>query len=859
MLPYAGIGFLSFKMDFLKIKEQIYFLITKGTLNETVISALQQDGKFIPNEGELWDYKKTFSCSEIDYAKIIRLALSMHNTYGGYVIFGVDEVKKDSMYEPFGIAPDLFSVQRFRGYMDKYIGRQIDCNYDEFVNNSVRYGLLQVPKRDLGTMSFPTIREAKFSGNKTVFNKNVVFYRDGDKCSAASTELDFIFLMGERELFSVSKDQKPVTHIIAHNLPDKSFICNNFIGRDEIIQSLWAWLSDEFEYAKVLVGEGGKGKTSIAYEFSRLLINSAARVFEQVIWLTAKKKQFKPTQNDYVSTPETHFQDATTLMMAICDRTGYSGDLLESLSENQLKRIAKSQLEIIPSFIVIDDVDSAEPNEQRKILETARVIIGSSGSRILLTTRANVSYSSDTSIHVPGLSGQDFLDYSESLFARYDIPLPDKRRLKRLETTSEGSPMFAEAIVRFILTGLEFDAAIDAWKGHKGESVRNAALKREVDQLSITSKKVLFALCVIGESSLTEIQGITEIESVEIQDAISELGSLFLIIGKPLIEEEPRFNTSESIRLLVQEQANTLLPNGESELTQLSKRADSKERNKSQSNHREVGYAINQANALIYNQEYGKARRTIESALRKPQFHDNKDLLLTRAKIDFHDESVSKRIVLARVNDAYRNGQRKDPLFEIWFKIEKTSAARDVCNLALQALGSEPKWVERYVKSSVEKANSSIDLDSAINVMAEAQKLLSDVLKVTKGKQRERYIEKSKKIVDLMYQRCIRDHNYEMGLLCSLTAIKEGDIRRFNFQNATFCISNLSKVVTNENMPKQRRKKTFRILDNSIIELEIELNKLPDSRHELKSKLILDIDSVKEESIYPYQFEIGNQ
>lgn len=841
-------------------KQTIYSLILKGSLDETVLFELQNNGEFIPVECELWDYKEEFEQRDEDYAKVVKLILSMFNTYGGYIVYGVKEVIKDTQFSAVGIEKGKFSIQKLKGALDKYLGRQIDVNYVELPAHSKWFGIIQIPKRVIGLPSLPTIREAKFSNNKQVFDKNCTFYRNVDRCVTASTETDFVFLMGDREPFPQSTNKKRIIHLISHNLPDKSFICNEFIGRESIIQSLWAWLSDEFEYAKVLVGEGGRGKTSIAYQFSRLLITSHAKPFEQVIWLTAKTKQFRPELDGYVSTPETHFSDVKSLLIEICEHTGYSGSDLADVSEQQLKRIAKDQLNIIPSFLIVDDVDSADPDEQRKILETAKVIIGTGGSRVLLTTRANVSYSSETSIPVPGLQGEDFSNYLESICERYKIANFNAKKVKTLEVVSEGSPLFTESVVRLIYNGLSFDKAVDSWKGHKGEAVRIAALRREIEQLSIVSRNILFALCVMGESSLTELHSITELEELEVHDAINELGNLFLVQSNRIIEEEPRFITSESLKTLIMEHPNEYLNKGSEYLLTIAKRLKSRERNKSSKRHVEVGKAINQALAMVYSDDFVKARKTVETLLKKPQFHENPDLLLMRAKIDFNDPEISRPQVIAKIDDAYRKGQRKETLFDIWYEleIENVSARIEISSRALESLGNESKWLNRFSDANVDKSERALTLEKRIEYMAEAHEALYKILKGTRStKERSHYQEKSKEITDSMYEHCRKERNFELGLRCAMGAIHKGDVRRENFTNSMFCLKALSKTVSNLTIPESKRRKTYLVLEESLMEFEIAVETKLKDRSWLQEQFAPEITAINEESIYPYQFEFG--
>src|ERR1035437_1274050 len=55
---------------------------------------------------------------------------------------------------------------------------------------------------------------------------------------------------------------------ILDTLPSRELIANDFVGRTAELTDLWRWLGDDSRQIWALVGDGGKGKTTIAYEFA---------------------------------------------------------------------------------------------------------------------------------------------------------------------------------------------------------------------------------------------------------------------------------------------------------------------------------------------------------------------------------------------------------------------------------------------------------------------------------------------------------------------------------------------------------------------------------------------------------------
>ena len=62
-----------------------------------------------------------------------------------------------------------------------------------------------------------------------------------------------------------------------------------FIGRKKELTDLWKWFNDPRANRCVLAGDGGKGKTAIAYEFAQKTADAAPYPLDMVLWVSAKK------------------------------------------------------------------------------------------------------------------------------------------------------------------------------------------------------------------------------------------------------------------------------------------------------------------------------------------------------------------------------------------------------------------------------------------------------------------------------------------------------------------------------------------------------------------------------------------
>ncbi|ABV86498.1 ATP-binding protein [Shewanella pealeana] len=777
-------------MDVSKIKKEIYEGILSGNVSKSIIDNLvRPDGSFLSKECELWDYKKTFEDTKDATLKTLKSIISFHNTYGGYLIFGVDEVEKDTSFVLSGVEKNLIDQQKLRGQFDRYFNQRLDLTYEEIVISSDKgdliIGLLHIPKRSKKNHSIASIVDGVNSKGKVILEKDTVYIRKIDECKRVVSQADFEFLVSDRHFDAEHGVPKKIRkNIIEHNLPDKNFICPDFIGRFEILQELWSWLSDDFKYTNVLAADGGKGKTSIAYEFSQLIIQSGTDLFEQVIWLTAKKQQFKAVYNQYVGVPETHYKDLETLLKEVCLRTGYLQDEVSEFTLQQLQRAARDGLALIPSFVVVDDIDSNSPEEQKRIMEIARSI-SSTSSRVLMTTRANNIYSSDSSILVPGLRGKEYIELVNTLCDAIGLPNFNEKNIGKLNVASEGSPLFTESILRLCKLGLSLEGAIEDWSGKSGDTVREAALRKEVSELSPEAIKILLTICYVGDLSRSELHQYTDFENSEVNIALEQLGNLFLVSSMGFIEEEPRFESTSSISKLVLSIANEIVPNSEAYIKRIREIGEGLEAN-TRVHIPEVGAAVRQCNSLLAAERFSDSRNTVRALIKKPRFKENSDLYFILAKTDYEDPLVSDEVARKSFVEAFIKGQRKPAFFEMWYQTEVNSGSSrsilEVCESALRSIGKfDSQWAERCAVANYNQASNTKNYENKVRYLVSCYGQLSKLLKISKRGKWEEHKQLSVKVVDALWDESMNNSKYEIAGSAIINAVNGGDIRSVNF------------------------------------------------------------------------------
>jgi hypothetical protein len=402
-----------------EIKQQISIYAEQGKLSKELANVIYRDGLFAPVEFECLDYKQDVGDTAYEKGKLVKRIVSFYNSYGGYLIFGVAETQSETQFEIVGIESSRIDVESLKASVKEFTGERIQltpmhASLLDLSGHEKNALFLHIPKRPNTNPPLHFVKNGPLSDNKKpIFLKDEIYCRRGDECVEAK---------GPRILELNGIRQNPYTITggaaiaallritrISHNLPDRNFICPKFIGREKFVDSLWRWLGDDLSHVKVLAGEGGLGKSSIAFEFAERVSKTRGAPFDQVIWLTAKEHQFSAFDDKYVRVPERHYTTYEELLLAMCERLPFTADELDGATAVEMKRMLKRGLTQVPSLLVIDDVDSLSPEEQRQVLELG-MIIGNSVSRLLLTTRYNQSYSSDTVIKISGFpSMRNFL------------------------------------------------------------------------------------------------------------------------------------------------------------------------------------------------------------------------------------------------------------------------------------------------------------------------------------------------------------------------------------------------------------------------------------------------------------------
>lgn len=530
-----------------KLISQLRLLVDELALNEEVIAALLPNGAPHDFEAELWDYKLDLpTLADVaneeekrqyraKIGELIKDAVALHNAYGGYVIFGV----ADSGAARVRGCEGEFDCGDFNKRIESYAGASIQCMYARLPSSQApsapHVGVLLVPRRASNAAPIRFQKKGPDRGNGTRCFSEETYVRVRDECRpAAARSEDWRFLHSDRSPPD-RRDRKtrtPVRTILPSRDPDLV----KFVGRDRTLSLLREWLTDMRSPVRLITGIGGLGKTTLAFRFAEEVGDTGAGEIEWIIWLTAKQQTFSALRGQMVATGKVDFSDLTGLYLAILEALSHQLPVEED--EPTLDQLADRVIDALQSYtclIIVDDIDSLNPDEQRETVASLSALalrtVGREipSSRVLMTSRIDQGMPPTSVVKISGLEEDEFAEYVANLCSTFSIPPIGKKVVGTLWQATSGSPLFAASIIRLVKVGESLTAAIDTWRGQEGEDVRRFAFEREITRLDLMQAKLLYAVVLLGETSVVDLSDVLDTTAKVVRDKISELQAYHLI------------------------------------------------------------------------------------------------------------------------------------------------------------------------------------------------------------------------------------------------------------------------------------------------------------------------------------------
>ncbi|WP_147442050.1 ATP-binding protein [Corallococcus exercitus] len=331
-------------------------------------------------------------------------------------------------------------------------------------------------------------------------------------------------------------------------LPPRETIVVDFVGRAKELDELRKWFDDPLSRRWVLVGDGGKGKSALAYAFAEEIKQEAPEPFQLVIWMSAKLKRFQEGQVQKIDEPDfSNLDSALSRILALYGWSEFATHPLESKRTQCLEL-----LNTFPALIVVDDIDSLEGSGEDAI-EFFTLLLPQTKSKALLTSRRAILGTGHTVTTVTGLGKEDAEHFIRS---RYQLMGLDSKALTSktvsdIISATESSPLYMEDLIR-LASIMPLPQAIGEWRSRSGDEARKYALGRELDKLSSRAKETLVAACIGRHAvSFLELQNLTGMTNEALGNSIAELQRLFLVPKPTVIDGESRYEVNINTRSLV--------------------------------------------------------------------------------------------------------------------------------------------------------------------------------------------------------------------------------------------------------------------------------------------------------------------
>ncbi len=403
--------------------------------------------------------------------------------------------------------------------------------------------------------------------------------------------------------------------LLENTLPPRESVALQFVGRKAELQQLHEWVNDPYSSAWLLAGDGGKGKTAIAYQFAVSVTQDPPPDLQYIIWMSAKARRFEAGRTVDIEAP-----DFWNLDSAIdCILRAYGCPDIEGMGIPEKEGECRQSLSLLPALVILDDIDSLESDEAVSFFLNRT----KTPSKFLLTSR-RARYAMERT-QVKGFEVEnDGIEFVKSRVAMYGLEPSQFTRstIREILKVCEGSPLFVQDLLRLCKVGETPHMATNKWRDNGGEDARRYALGREFDMLSPPAQKALLTCALYpGEISLAEIQDVADLSESECKDSVEQLQELFLLPAPHLVEGQSRFSLNSNTRKLVRDvyEGSDLTRRIASALKLFKDKA-----RPSPADRGRIGQYIRQAISLVKLDKHSDARETLLNALNV--YPDNPDL-----------------------------------------------------------------------------------------------------------------------------------------------------------------------------------------------------------------------------------------
>ncbi len=460
-------------------------------------------------------------------ASIMRLAAAFHNTYGGIIVFGVDDTTRESSGLPVSL-----DVEAFNSVMKEYFGVRFEAVYRKYaLGSGVEIGVLLTPKRS----ATPPVRLLRKVGG---YPAGTIWIRERHEVLAVNPD-HLPTLYSKRDVYP-SEDVG--SSAIQRSLPPKPATIKRFVGREEILCQLWDWAIFGDQPRVYLHGPGGSGKSAIAYEFASSISNTDSQVqfsngqrLDYVVFLSSKETELDTETGKVREFHYRQFEDTSRMYISLLKESGFKEiEELVDLSEDQLESEIINLFDEYSGIIVFDDIDALS----RRGLDTGEEFIFQSlvqakrRTRAIYTLRQVPQHARRSAIHVPGLSEVEFFEFTEVARQQFGVAEPKAEDIPAIMAVTNSLPLLIENVLGLRKFCGSYREALRQHEDKGGDDARRYLYQREYDHLEKRgkSREVMAVLALLREPiRFTTLADLMDLSRQVVIDALTECSNIFLL------------------------------------------------------------------------------------------------------------------------------------------------------------------------------------------------------------------------------------------------------------------------------------------------------------------------------------------
>lgn len=548
------------ELNFKNYNEALQRLATDDGIDAAdVVKMLHDgDGTFYVDEGPLHDYKREypFSGSDNIFGSIIRLICAMHNSYGGVIIFGVHNEEKTAGKNK--VAVDSEKINR---KLRETLSLALEIRVASVEAPSGAVQLVIIPPREPMVPPIYSIKQI------SDYPAGAIYLRKGAEVLKA-TGADLSFLYGSRD--SIFLEGDTIDNSILANMPPSPATIQEFVGRFQAIEQITRWVSHSRDPRLFLWGQGGSGKSTIAYEFAsivshsgRLLRNKAGKSIDRVIYISGKSIYLNPHTGNVQETPSRDFDVADDIFRSILVLAGWDdAETVLTYKYDECISALEELFDIETQIIVLDDIDTLTTANKDGGMEELFLLLSraKSGTKVIYTQRGFPSFAPNAAVEVPCLSPDEMSQFIKLCCKKFRVAEPNESERELISDHSECRPLAIETLIGMRRITSNYTDAFTRWKEQSGEA-RTYLFSREYQQLSKDDRAryLLAALSIMkGPQSFATLRDILQFSPEQLQDAVAEARDMFLRISPSSTGQGDLYDIGAATRLFIGEMSSQL-------------------------------------------------------------------------------------------------------------------------------------------------------------------------------------------------------------------------------------------------------------------------------------------------------------